>query len=191
MQCPVQRTVQIVAVAALIVAGSACASGTSQAPPLGVPERRAVFSGPDIQTVYAERPTATSRSIVGSPAAVRSVVRQVYADYEVPLTVDDSATGQLGNREFYKSVKFAGKRMTELVNCGSGMTGPNAATYRIYMSLLTRVVAESATRTMVSTTLIASARDMSSGATADRINCGSTGALEGLMLSRISALSGQ
>lgn len=170
---------------------SACAGSTAQSPTSGVTERRAVFTSPDVPTVYTAPATATTRSIVGTPASVRSIVRQVYADYEVPLTVDDTVTQQLGNREFYRSVKFAGRRMPELVNCGTGMTGPNAATYRIYMSLITKVVRESATRTMVSTTLIANARDMASGATADRITCGSTGVLEELMLARVSALSGQ
>lgn len=184
-------TTRVAALTVLSMFAAACAASSSQTPVPDGGERRAMFVSPNTPTVYTAPTTGTTRSIVGEVSAVRSIVRQVYADYEVPLTLDDTVTQQMGNREFYKSVKFAGKRMTELVNCGTGMTGPNAATYRIYMSLITRVTPETAKRTSVSTTLVASARDMSSGATADRITCGSTGVLEQLMLTRISTLSGE
>ena len=77
--------------------------------------------------------------------------------------------------------------MTALVNCGGGITGPNAASYRIFMSLLTTVDPVGADSSLVSIKLTAGARDMSAGVTSDRLPCGSSGVLEQLFLSRVNA----
>ena len=80
--------------------------------------------------------------------------------------------------------------MADLFNCGTGMTGPNAASYRIYLSLLISVVDDQPRGSLVGVTVSAAARDMTSGATADRITCGSSGQLERLVLARINTLAG-
>lgn len=143
-----------------------------------------------VSTMVADRPVSVTAAVAKPKPAVMSLVRQVMADYNVQLTIDDVAGGRLGNAEFYKTRQFAGKPMADLFNCGMGMTGPNAATYRIYISMIFTVVDDSPRGSLVGATVSAAARDMSSGATADRITCGSTGQLEKLALARIKTLAG-
>jgi hypothetical protein len=171
---------------------SACASSTSSGSPTVRPEQPAtVFVGPNVvQTVRTEAPRSVSRGIPRPPRDVWIVVKQVYADYQVPLTVDDAVAMTLGNQDFYRSQRFAGRRMPELVNCGSGMTGPNAATYRIYMSLLTNIVDDGRGGSTLHSTLQASARDMAGPSASDRIPCASSGELERTLQARVATLMG-
>jgi hypothetical protein len=80
--------------------------------------------------------------------------------------------------------------MTDIVSCGVGITGPNAASFRIYMSVVTTVIADGKGGTTVSTTFTATARDLTSGTSSDRLPCGSTGVFEGLFLERVVTNAG-
>jgi hypothetical protein len=128
-------------------------------------------------------------AVAAAPATVWLAAKKVYADLEIPLSVDNPAAHQLGNQNFYKSRQFGGQPMTQFVDCGSGMTGANAASYRIYMSLLTTVTPDGKGGTTVNTTFVPAGQDVMGGSS-DRIPCGSTGRLEGLLLNRIKAAAG-
>jgi hypothetical protein len=147
------------------------------------PKQAAIFSS-EQGTILAERPRATVATIVAPPAAVWLAAKKVYADLDVPLAVENTSTHQMGNPNFYKSRTFAGEPMGQLVDCGSGMTGPKASTYRIYISLLTSIATDGKGGTTVQTTFVAMGQDISAGS-ADRIPCGSTGRLEQNFLDRI------
>ena len=191
-QCSGVRTVSALASAfAACLALNGCASSRGaqiEAPPSG----RAVMlmTTETVTTLEAAKPATVSGSVAKPKAEVWNLAKQVLADYNVQMTVEDVTRGWLGNGEFYKTREFAGKRMTDLFNCGMGMTGPNAASYRIYMSLMISVADNAPRGSLVGVTVAASARDMNSGATADRVICGSSGQLEKLVLSRISTLAG-
>jgi hypothetical protein len=113
-------------------------------------------------------------------------VRKVYADLEIPVATESPASRQIGNNSFYRTRQFAGEQMAMLVDCGSGMTGPKAASYRIYMSLLTDVLPDGKGGTRVQTTFVSTGQDMS-GSSSDRIPCASSGRLEGKILDRVKA----
>jgi hypothetical protein len=128
-------------------------------------------------------------SLAAPPATVWIAAKKVYADLDVPLTVENPSAHQMGNQNFYKTRQFAGEPMAQLVDCGSGMTGPKAATYRIYISLLTEIITDGKGGTTIQTTFIPMGQDISGGST-DRIPCGSTGRLEQLFLARVKAATG-
>ena len=107
-----------------------------------------------------------------------------------PLLVENTSTHQMGNPNFYKSRVFAGQPMAQLVDCGSGMTGPKASTYRIYISLLTSISTDGKGATTVQTTFVPMGQDISAGS-ADRIPCGSTGRFEQNFHDRISKTLGK
>jgi hypothetical protein len=86
--------------------------------------------------------------------------------------------------------QLAGRPMTEFVDCGSGMTGPKAATYKIYMSLLTMVIPDGKGGTTVQTTFVPTGQDMT-GNSSDRLPCATTGRLEQSFLDRVKANLGQ
>jgi hypothetical protein len=80
--------------------------------------------------------------------------------------------------------------MTPLVDSASGMTCPKAATYRIYMSLLTDVIPDGKGGTKLQTTFVPMGHDVAGGST-DRIPCGTTGRLEQMLLDQVAATVGK
>jgi hypothetical protein len=169
----------------LLLLVSGCASAGT--PSTEVPSRQpTILVDPQAGTILGERPRAESATIAAPPSVVWAATKKVYGALGVPLTVDDPAGHQLGNANFYASRQFAGQPMTKFVDCGNGMTGQKAATYRIYMSLITVVESDGGSGSRVHTTFVALGQDVSEGST-DRIACGTKGTLEQLVLDQIAA----
>lgn len=165
----------------------ACGCASAGTPSTEVTSRQpTILVDPQAGTLLGERPRAESATIAAPPAVVWAATKKVYGAMGIPLTVEDPAGHQLGNPNFYASRQFAGQPMTKLVDCGNGMTGQKAATYRIYMSLITVVQSDGGSGSLVHTTFAALGQDVSEGST-DRIACGSKGALEQLVLEQIAA----
>lgn len=148
-----------------------------------------IYQGPETPTMYAEAPRSVTGTIARPVPVVRAAVRQALADYSIPVTVDNAASGQIGNADFFRSRQFMGRPMTELMSCGAGITGPNAATYRIFMSLLVTTKADPSGGTALAVQVQATARDIVNGTTNDRLVCGGTGRIEQLLLERIRTLT--
>lgn len=177
----------------LLLAAVLCGCASSGGAPSGdtTPRQATILmggtsmSGPT-PTIMGDRPVATSATIAASPADVWAAVKKVYVKLEIPLTVENPAAHQLGNDNFVKSHQLAGRAMTQFADCGSGMEGPKAASYRMYLSLLTNVFADGKGATVVQTTFVAMGQDIAGGST-DRIPCGTTGRFESLVLDQIKA----
>lgn len=168
----------------ILAALCGCASAGTTAEDT-TPKQAAIFSS-EQGTLFAERPRASVATLASPPAAVWLAAKKVFADLDVPLIVENTSTHQMGNPNFYKSRTFGGQPMAQLVDCGSGMTGPKASTYRIYISLLTSIATDGKGGTTVQTTFVPMGQDISAGS-ADRIPCGSTGRFEQNFLDRIKA----
>jgi hypothetical protein len=171
----------------LLVVLCGCASaGTSEQ---AAEHQPAVFVS-DQGTLLGERPHATTATIAASPAAVWLAIRAVHAEFAIPVTVENAALHQIGNPSFYKTRSLAGQPMSEFVDCGSGIDGPKAASYRIYISLLTIVTDDGKGGTTVQTTFIPVGQDMTGGSS-DRITCGTSGRFEQLFLDHVKAAIGK
>jgi hypothetical protein len=173
----------------LLVAVSACATGGASQTDETTARQAAIYQSSETGTLMAERPRASVANLTNAPAQVWLAVKKVYGDLEVPLTVENPGARQLGNENFFRSRSFAGQPMTALVDCGSGMTGPKAANYRIYMSLLTQVIPDGKGGTKLQTTFVPMGQDVAGGSS-DRIPCGTTGRLEELFIGRVQAALG-
>ncbi len=173
----------------LLLAGCAKSVPTPNAAPAAEPratspQSTAIFRDGTRQTIYKDPETATTATFPKPPNVMAAAVRLAFAKLEVPVTVDD-AGARIGNADFYRARTFAGQRMPVFLNCGDGITGANALSYRIYMSLLTTIVADGRGGSKVAVVLVASARDVAGGASTDRVPCGPTGMLEKQMLETI------
>jgi hypothetical protein len=144
---------------------------------------------PDRGVSVGEAPTSVGITLAASPTLVWGALRKTYAAFMIPVAVDNPAIHQIGNSNFYKSVSFAGQPMTALVNCGNGATGPNAAKYRIYMSVLTNVNPDPKGGTLVQLGFIATGRDVAGNST-ETISCGSSGVFERAFLDRLKLIVG-
>ena len=172
----------------LLCALCGCASSGTPVIESTTPRQAAIYQG-EGGTILAERPRGSQASIAAPPATVWLAAKKVYADMEIPVTVENPSAHQIGTQNFFKTRQFAGEPMVNLVDCGSSMTGPKAATYRIYMSLLTDIVTDGKGGTMIQTTFVPMGQDISGGST-DRIPCGTTGRLEQLFIARVKATAG-
>jgi len=171
---------------ALMIILCGCASAGGSGDPY-VPKPPVIYAG-DRSTarMEGEKALPSAMTLAAAPATVWTAAKQVYASLEIPIGIENPAAHLIGNQNFYKSRQMAGEPMTQFVDCGSGMTGAKAASYRIYMSLMTNISGDGKGGTVVQTTFTALGQDVSQGST-DRIPCGSTGRLEQLVLDRLKA----
>jgi hypothetical protein len=171
--------------ALLILIGGCASSGNSGE--TYAPKPPVIYGGDQSnQRLEAEKPRPSTATIGAPPATVWTAVKQVYTSLEIPVGIDNPAAHTIGNQNFYKSRTMGGESMTAFVDCGQGMTGAKAASYRIYMSLITNVSGDAKGGTLVQVTFSALGQDVTEGST-DRIPCGSTGRLEQLVLDRTKA----
>jgi hypothetical protein len=173
----------------LMVCG--CASGGAGTETSNTtPKQAAIYSSAETGTILAERPRAATMMIAAPPAVVWLAVKKVYADLDIPITVENPSAHQIGNENFIKSRQMGGESMTSWVDCGSGMTGPKAASYRIYASLLSDVLPDGNGGTKLQTTFVPMGQDVAQGSS-DRITCGTTGRFEQAFLARVKATIGK
>jgi hypothetical protein len=174
----------------LLLALTGCAS-TNQPLSETTPRQATILAGDqNTPTIYADRPRAAVMTIAAPPAAVWLAAKKTYADFEIPLRVENPSTHQMGNNNFFQSRQLGGRPMVDFVDCGTGMTGPKAASYRIYISLLTEMAADGHGGTTIQTTFVPMGQDMS-GVSADRIPCGSTGRFEQFFLDHVKSELGK
>lgn len=175
--------------ALLLIALAGCA--TSGVPPEeSVSRQPVIFTSKETGTLLGEKPRAATAYLPVAPATVWLAVKKAYLDLDIPVAVENPSARQIGNANFFKTRQIGGRSMTEFVDCGTGMTGPKAATYRIYMSVLTMVIPDGKGGTNVQTTFVPSGLDMS-GSSSDRITCGTTGRFEQYLLERVNANLGK
>ena len=154
------------------------------------PRQATIYTSSETGTLLADRPRAVATTIAAPAAQVWLAVKKVYADLDIPVTVENPSAHQIGNANFYKTRQVGGHAMPEFVDCGSSMTGPKASTYRIYMSLLTDVMTDGNGGAKIQTTFVPMGQDVSGGS-ADRIPCGSTGRFEAFVLYKVKAELGK
>jgi hypothetical protein len=163
-----------------IIAAAGCASSGAMEGSDAMAKQQTILTG-ESGSLLAERPRAVGGEVPQEPGTVWLAVKKAYADLEIPITTENPGGRQIGNNNFYRTRQLAKEPMTQFVDCGAGMTGPKAASYRIYISVLTDVIPNGKGGTKVQTTFIPVGQDMS-GSSSDRLPCGSTGRLEGKIL---------
>jgi len=119
----------------------------------------------------------------GTRERVFAAFLAVYADLKIPVTLRDSVGGLVGNTRLIQTGRLGKERLSRYLECGAGLTGPNADTFRVQLAIVTMIQAVSATRTQIKTGLAAAARTLE-GNSSDAVQCGTTGELE----ARITAL---
>ncbi len=104
-------------------------------------------------------------------------VNGVYEALKITPELIDPPRGQIGVLRAKVSRRLADQPMSNLFNCGRGLTGENADTWRLTIASVTYVEAKGADSSVVSTSVVGMAEDMSGGST-DPVICGSMGLLE-------------
>ncbi len=120
---------------------------------------------------------AVEYAVTAAPGAVVRALDAAFKDFNIPMTFRDSAGGVVGNVAYKKTRSFANAQGSKWLNCGSGMTGPNADEMRLTVALIALVDPGPAGSTKLRIGMAASAEDVV-GQSRPVIPCGTTGRLE-------------
>jgi len=123
-----------------------------------------------------EGPTSGVTTVSAPPAATLEALNSAYADLGIEVKLWNPQTGEVGNKNFTKMYRLAGKPLSDYVGCGTITTGQAADSYRVTMSLVSRVT-PTASGSKIDTELTAYAEDI--GSSKGTLACLTLGALEG------------
>lgn len=153
----------------LLVAVPAVSQGQNYRARVRLPAYPAIIAL-DTMTVRLELPASRGEVFTVAAAALET-------EFKIELRMRDSLAGVVGNLEVVKMRRLGRSPMSRYVSCGSGMTGPNADSYRIYLAIAAFVDSIGPGKSMLGVSLAAAAQDLQ-GSSKAPLMCGSTGALE-------------
>ena len=100
----------------------------------------------------------------------------VFYELGIPPSVRDPLQNLLGSMQFHPR-QIGGNRLSQYLDCGRSVgVASNADSYRVTMSLVTRLSAGGGSRTLIETEILAVAEPR--GVRGDAVNCTSKGTLE-------------
>lgn len=155
----------------LVAAVIGCA--TAPAAPPSQTDRLVVTT--EYQMIRGSEGTVLKVMVKAPPARVFDALASIYSDLGIEVKLSDPTTGQIGNRNFAKTHRFAGEPLSNFMDCGIMVLGMTADNDRVTMSLVSQVTLRDG-GSNVETWLTGSARDLGTG-TAD-VSCVSKGTLE-------------
>lgn len=161
---------------------SACAP--SQTPSTPAPESERVRIGGATSSGLRVTSTTTSRidTLWTSLDRVWKVLPAVYATLEIPIERFDSESNEIGNSALKLYRRLGKFPLTRYIDCGTTQIGPNADSYEVMLTVLTKVQQSRSdtANTTVATTVEARARPIQFRG--DYVRCTSKGALESRLL---------
>ena len=132
--------------------------------------------------------TQLALDTIGPPsmiaAASGKTFRAVVAAFDeikIPLDTRDSLGGVVGNLNLVRTHNMAGSQMSRWFNCGTGITGPNADNWRLYIAVAALLDRVGADTTRIRIGMVAGAQDMQ-GNSKEPVMCSTSGALESRLL---------
>ena len=162
----------IIGAAVTMVSLGGCASANQTS----TPADRVVATSSSGAIRTHEGPTSDQSMIEAPPPATLAALNSAYADLGIEVKLWNPQTGEVGNKNFTKMYRLAGKPLSDYVGCGTITTGQAADSYRVTMSLVSRVT-PAAGGSRVDTQLTAYAEDI--GSSKGTLACLTLGTLEG------------
>ena len=152
-------------------------AGLLAAVPLAGQRPRTVIVVPGELTQVAIDTMGTPYRVPFRTGRVYSALVAAYADLKLPAEVRDSAAGRVESEVFYRRGALVGRQISTYLSCGEGIAGPYADSYRVYSTVLSRVVPADSDRSTLRTVVLAGAVSVAEGAR-QPMPCESTGRLE-------------
>jgi hypothetical protein len=134
-----------------------------------------VLATTDSGTVRSHELLVNDSVLNVEPDAALAALQAAYEDLGIEIKMLDHNTRQIGNKRFAKMYELKGVRLSKYVGCGITETGPAADSYRVTMSIVSRVI-PSGTGSRISTRLTAYAEDL--GSSKGTLSCMTLGSLE-------------
>ena len=160
----------------LALLASCASSGSSPTPEIVTLTERVVAT--DTYGTYRTTVDPTAKAhIPVSPSRAFAALKAAYDELGLPPSINDAATGRVGNTDFWKTRKLGADPISTYLNCGDSIMGPAADSYRVHISIISVVRPDGKGESELETALSAQARNMD-GTTSDLVSCGTTGRLE-------------
>lgn len=176
-------------VLALMLAALDC-SATSGKGLGSLPTERQILANADSRYRQQMDTLGLAAPIDGTPDQAWAALHTAYDEIGLKVTDEDQQGGRLG-MQAAKCMRRIGKSaISAYFDCGSGITGPNADSYRVTVTTVSTVKKEGQNQVRVSTVAFADAVDMS-GTASDRLGCSSSGRLEMKVLDTVRKAMGQ
>ena len=128
--------------AALLVLAAACASGASTGVGTSAQTTTTIYTGSEgspLTSVSTDAPVASTISTALRPDSAAVQLQAAYAVVGIPITLQDAATGRLGNPRFVTRSRIANEPMSRFLNCGQTLTGNRADRDQITISIVSTV----------------------------------------------------
>lgn len=135
------------------------------------------------QALSLDSAATTPETIPAGHEVTRAATIAVLEALTIPVTTNDPV-GLIGNAGFTRLRRLGNERLSKYVDCGVGQSGPQADTWRVTMAVMVWIESTGAAESRMRMALVAGAQDLDPGARRSA-RCGSTGALEVLLLERI------
>jgi hypothetical protein len=132
---------------------------------------------------------ASEYMVNASTGKTFAAASQVFKTLGFAATVRDSIGGLIGNEEFNRSRTLVGSPMSTWLNCGSGMTGPNADSFRITIALMIIIDPAPNNTTRMRIGMVGSGANIVGNST-DPVACATTGRLEERIAQLIRGITG-
>jgi hypothetical protein len=126
-----------------------------------------------------ERPEDAPSSVtLAAPRdTVWAAVEAVFKQLAVPITFSDPKAGELGTVNSKQYRRLGKQVLSSFLRCGEGMTGPNAETYVVFISVIGFLRPAPDSATMLVTLVTGHAIDLPNGRN-EMVHCTTTGRLE-------------
>ncbi len=151
--------------------------GLVLAVPASAQRTRSVVVVPGQLTRVVTDTVGTPYPVPFPPAQVYQALLAVYAELKIPSAGRDSVSQVVDSEVFYRQGTLGGKQMSTYLSCGDGMTGPNADSYRVYMSIWSTVGTAEGDKATLRTAFLAGAVNLTEGSR-QPMPCESTGRME-------------
>ena len=159
------------------------------APPIRAQAPRATIRMRPFTTPIVLDTLARSHEYSLEPWLAFRAVLAAFEAHGIPVTTRDSAQGLVANLRLVRSRSVGKLRMSQIVNCGAGLMGPNADQGRVTLAIGGFVGAAGPGRSTVGFAVTGSSIDLS-GASIDPDACESTGYLEAQLAKLVTVRSG-
>jgi hypothetical protein len=123
------------------------------------------------------------------PGAVIRALDDAFKGINIPVTFRDSAGGVMGNVLYRRTRTFANAQASKYLNCGAGMTGPNADEMRLTIALVAILDPGPNGGTRLRLGMAASAEDVV-GQSRPPIACATSGRLEAAIVELVKKKTG-
>lgn len=137
------------------------------------------FIPPEILTRMMERPAELPSSVVVTATRDEAwtALTEVFKALEIPVSYSDQPAGELGTVKAKVMRRLGKEALSSYLRCGEGLTGPNADSYVVYLSVAGFVKPATDGQVAVATLVTAHAIDLPNGRN-DVMWCTTSGRLE-------------